>query len=255
MKKTLRAAAFFMTGVLLSSSALHAQITPERNYTSLVYPGKLSTGDVKYVGYSELTTTTGQIKIYNANHSIYKQVNVTVPAGATVEDITYLSDKLFNPTAGLEFVLNMRNVSATVYGGMRIIDENGAVLFARDSTSYPEIYNTPAGTKMLLNYYSDSMAKVYGLSGTLTALAVAPKASSDALLPYPNPTAADIRLPYSVATGQVAQLIVRDVTGRQMSSYQVDSAFDHLLFSTRGLRPGIYFYTVANGPARRFTVQ
>lgn len=248
MKRILRASALLMTGVLLSSGALHAQITPEHNYTSLVFPGKLSTGDVKYAGYSSLTKTTGQVKIYNANHSLYKQVNVTIPAGATVDEITHLSDKLFNTTTGVEFVLNM-------YGAMRVIDENGAVLFARDSTSYPQIYNTPTGTKMLLNYYNQSIARVYALGGTLTALAVAPKAASDALLPYPNPTAADIRLPYSVAAGQVAQLVVRDVTGRQVSSYQVDSAFDHLLFSTQGLRAGIYFYTVANGPARRFTVQ
>ncbi len=248
MKRILRAAALLMPGVLLSSGALHAQITPEHNYTSLVFPGKLSTGDVKYAGYSSLTATTGQVKIYNANHSVYKQVSVTIPAGKTVDEITYISDKLFNATTGVEFVLNM-------YGAMRVIDENGTVLFARDSASYPQIYNTPTGTKMLLNYYGNSMAKVYSLGGTLTTLAVAPKAASDALLPHPNPTAADIRLPYSVATGQVAQLVVHDATGRQVSSYQVDSAFDHLLFSTRGLRPGIYFYTVANGPARRFTVQ
>jgi len=252
MKKLL-----LLAGMVMAGGAVQAQITQERTYSSIVEPGKLSTGDVKYATYVYSTATTGQVRIYNLNHSVYRQVNVTVPSGALVDAITYVSDRLFNTNAGLEFVLNLRNVSTSVYNGMRIIDENGTVLLARDTTSYPLIYNTPNGTKMLVTYYNNGAgsSKIYALGGTLTALKVASSATAADALPYPNPTAANIQLPYTVAAGQVAHLIVRDATGRQVASYRVDNTFDHLLFSARGLSPGVYFYTVGDGPARRFAVQ
>lgn len=245
---------------LLTGGVARAQIVPERTYTVDTYmtAGKLSTGEVKFIGYFASTATTGQIRIYNNDYSVYKQVNITLPTGFNIENINYLSDKLFNTNAGVEFELNLRE-DASGRGSTRIIDENGTVLLAVDGGAYPDIYNTPGGTKMLLNVRDNVTNKkvytFYALGGTLTTLAVAPKATANALQPYPNPTAAEIKLPYSVPVGEVAQLVVRDATGRQVATYQVDHSFDHLLFSAQGLPAGVYFYTVGAGAAKRFVIQ
>ena len=121
------------------------------------------------------------------------------------------------------------------------MDENGAVLLSKDLESYPTIYNTPNGTKMVLHNYRANKSTIYALGGTLTPLATIAATSASESMPYPNPTTADIKLPYTVPAGQIAELVVRDVTGQQVKSYRVDSSFSYLLFSTTGLAPGVYY--------------
>lgn len=249
MKKLLLAFA------LLTGKAASAQIIAEQTYDSNIAGGKLTTGEVKFAGYFPLTLTTGQVRIYNANYSLYKQVGVTLPSGYKVENITYVSDKLFNTNALVEVALN---IYAPDNGntGLRIVDENGAVLLSEDDGSYPTIYTTPNGTKMVLYNNRTGKSTIYALGGTLTPLAAIPATSGvKEAMPYPNPTIADIKLPYTVPAGQIAELVVRNATGQQVKSYRVDSSFNYLLFSTTGLAPGVYFYTVGTGQAQRFTVQ
>lgn len=248
MKRLLLAFALFAGG------AAHAQITSEQNYDAKILGGKLSTGEVKFAGFFALTATTGQVRIYNNDYSLYKQVGVTLPSGYKVENMTYLSDKLFNINSAVEVVLNIFDPQSGNQA-VRIVDENGAVLLARDAYSYPSIYNTPNGTKMVLYSSVDNKSTIYALGGMLLASAVPSQGKVAEALPYPNPTTSDIKLPYTVSPGKVEELVVRAATGQQVRSYQVDGKFDHVLFSTQDLAPGVYFYTVGNGLARRFTVQ
>ena len=246
---------------LATGFTAHAQITREHRYSSIVEPGKLSTGDVKYAGYVSSNATSGQVRIYNLNHSIYRQVPITVPNGARIWGIEYLSDKLFNTNAGLEFVLNVGNPSpsGSSISQTRIYDETGALLLSTDSTGVSAIYNTPTGTKMLLYNFDAGDAgtsQIFSLGGTLTTLrTVSGQAQAELAPAYPNPSEAEINLPYQVALGKVAELVVRDIAGRQVATYQVDNTFDHLRLNTRKLRSGVYFYTVDGGTARRFVVR
>lgn len=247
-----------VAGLVLAGGAVKAQITREHRYPMIVVPGKLSTGDVKYAGYVYTTATSGQVNIYNSNHSLFKQANIAVPTGMFVESIQYLSDHLFNNNASLEFVVNLQRASNNTtnpFYMLRVFDESGAQLLATDTTAYPQIFNSPSGTKMLLSY-SGGVSRIFGLGGTLTPLAATPSGSvTEARQAYPNPTSAEIHLPYTVKAGLIEPLKVYDIAGRQVATYQVDSTFDSLLFDTRGLRSGVYFYTVGTGTAQRFLIQ
>jgi len=130
-------------------------------------------------------------------------------------------------------------------------------LLSVDSCSYARVYNTPTGTKLFASVSGGNVqgTKVFGLGGTLTALRSLSAADGEMAQAYPNPAVSEIRLPYKVQPGKTAQLIIRDAVGRQVGSYTVDQAFDHLLLDTRPLPSGVYFYTVGSGPARRFSVQ
>ncbi len=222
---------------------------------------KLSTGEVKYATY--VPGSANQVRIYNQNHSLFRQISVPLPA--TVRGgLDYLSDKLFNTTPDLEFMVYGYDQARSDYVAFaQVFSETGTSLLRVDSTNFVDIYNSAAGTKLITyqqkavgdGYYS----KVYALGGTRSALRTATAANTEAAQPYPNPAAGRVQLPYAVAAGQVGELLITDAVGRAVAHYQVDATFDHLLFDTRGLRPGVYLYQVqvAGQPSatRRFVVQ
>jgi len=247
--------------LLLAAGSAKAQITFEHKYPQKVNIFKLSTGEVKYAAY--VSGTTNQVRVYNQNHSLFRQLSV--PLAATVQaEVDYLSDKLFNTTPDLEFMLYCYDPAPNApLAFAQVFSETGTSLLRVDSTNFVDIYNSTAGTKLVTyqrtvagdSYYS----KVYALGGSRAALKTTDAAGKEAAQPYPNPTGGQVQLPYKVAAGQVGELTVTDVTGRTVAHYQVDGTFDHLLFYARGLRPGVYLYWVQvagqSSATRRFVVQ
>ncbi|TGE23541.1 T9SS type A sorting domain-containing protein [Hymenobacter metallicola] len=226
---------------LLSLTA-SAQITLEKKHSSQLDFHKLSTGEVKYAGFSE---ATNQVNIYNQNHSIYRQIPVNMPTGYTVDGVDFVSDKLFNTNAGLEVLVYFYSQTSAP-NFTRILDETGGTLTSLDSCLFVRVANTPMGTKMI-SYVSEgsaSYSKVYGLGGTYTPLKTAGKADELTASPYPNPAAESIRLPYTVKGGEVATLDVLSMTGQVVKSYRVDATFDHLQLDAHELRNGAYTYRI-----------
>jgi hypothetical protein len=228
----------------LLSLAASAQITLEKKHSSQLDFHKLSTGEVKYAGFSE---ATNQVNVYNQNHSLYRQIPVNVPAGYIIDGIDFVSDKLFNANAGLEVLVYFYSQTSTP-NVTRVLDETGGTLATLDSCLYVRIANTPTGTKMIssVSEGSASYSKVYSLGGTYTPLKTAGKSDELTASPYPNPAAESIRLPYSVKKGEVATLDVLSMTGQVVKSYQVDATFDHLQLSARELPAGAYVYRVTS---------
>ncbi|HEX8349973.1 MAG TPA: T9SS type A sorting domain-containing protein [Hymenobacter sp.] len=243
---------------LLAGGSAQAQVTFEAKYSQQIQLFKLSTGEFKYAGY--FPGATNQVRVYNQNHSLFRQISVSLPANSTEPFLDYLSDKTFNTTTGLEFMLYYSsNTTGTAYA--QVFDESGVSLLKADSCGFVDIYNSPAGTKLITYQQTrsgGSYSKVYGLGGVLTPLKVRAEATTLSQ-PFPNPATDQIQLPYSgLQRGEVATLTIVDAAGRQIESYQVDSMFDHLLLNTRSYRPGTYIYRVATKEgtrmSRRFSV-
>jgi hypothetical protein len=254
MKKTLLALA------LLAAGTARAQITFEHKYPQKVNVFKLSTGEVKYATY--VSGTANQVRVYNQNHSLFRQLSV--PLAATVKaDVDYLSDNLFNTTPDLEFLLYAYDPAQSSYQDVaQVFSETGTSLLRVDSTNFVDIYNSVGGTKLVTyqrNASGDYYSKVYALGGTRAALKTLDAAGRETARPYPNPASERVQLPYTIGAGQVGELSITDATGRVRARYQVDATFDHLLFDTRGLRPGVYIYRVQvagqASAAQRFSVR
>lgn len=255
MKKNL-----LLAGLLLAGGVAQAQIVQERLYNTQLTVHKLSTGAVKYAGYFA-GSGGGQVRIYNNDNSLYRQVPLNLPTGAQPGPVLYVSDNLFNSNATLEMVVNFTVSNAAYSQAMRIIDETGAQLLALDSTSYPQVYNTPLGAKMLTNYFTSTRqySKIFSLPGTYTALKTTTASQANELAPFPNPATTQIALPYTLAPGQQGDLTVTNAGGQLVRRFTVDSTFDKLLFDTQGLAPGLYLYqlrTVGKTSApQRFVIQ
>lgn len=250
MKKLLLALA------LLTGGAAHAQITYEARYGANLQPFKLSTGQVKYIGFFPASNS---IRIYNNDNSLYKAVALPNGANYAYSSFFYLSDNLFNADSKLEFATS---IGANNNFTMKVLNEDGVQLFSQDSCTNAEIYNTPLGAKMFARIYrvgGGEYYKVYALPGKSIPLAL--KAATAVLTnqPYPNPTTAQIQLPYQLSTGQIGTLTVTNVAGQQVARYTVDSTFNNLKFDTSTLSKGVYLYQVATtterSAAQRFVVE
>ena len=130
---------------------------------------------------------------------------------------------------------------------MKVFDENGGQLFSQDSCTNAQIYNTPLGAKMFARVYrnvGDPYYKVFSLPGTNVPLVAKSSRKKAAGLPFPNPTQAEIQLPYQLSAGQVGTLTVVNSMGQQVATYKVDNAFTYLKFNTSTLAKGVYTYQV-----------
>jgi hypothetical protein len=116
--------------------------------------------------------------------------------------------------------------------------------------NFPEaqlpIYNTSAGTKMILSL-TNGKANVYSLTGTLTA-GIKGYTNNGLLTnlvsnPYPNPTNNTTRVDYTLPNGvNQGEIVFYDLQGKEIKRFKVDRTFDSLLISTTDIPAGTYYY-------------
>lgn len=200
------------------------------------------------------------LRFYNLNHTQWKTISF---ANATdldpiynTQNIIYISQHLFNTDDKIEFLYV--DESGGVSCVTQIINEDDSILFSANNqapflyASVPQaqmpIYNTSAGTFMILSgYISDGNAYVYSLPGTLSA---AIHEANQSLLvqssisnPYPNPTNNSTRIDYTFPDGvNEGEIVFYDLKGVELKRFRVDRTFDHLLLSTADLPAGTYFF-------------
>lgn len=175
MKKILLA-----TLIASTSTLLFGQITLENSYGNAsdkgtLFATKLSTG-YKYCWQNENQSV---LKIYNLDHSLYKQINYPTIDSSYSNYIEYVSDKLFNTDDNIEMMV-VYMLPGTESRTTSIIKEDGSVLFnvnqSPEGTSseygLKPIFSTPLGTKMLLSSYSEGKSFVYSLPGELPTTAL-----------------------------------------------------------------------------------
>lgn len=271
MKKSIIMTAATILFALTSKS----QITLENNYSIPVATNKsgltLIKLDVSGEKYFLFDIQTKVIKLYNLNHSIFKTINIpTLPKypssnTSSLVSVAYLSENLFNSNNLIEFVafsgqFATFNNSAD-YASMMVYDETGSVIFngdslmpsmKRDATYYGYegngdfIFNTTAGTKMILFSYKNNTPsqRVYSLPGILITSIQKNNENYNNSLPFPNPTNNSITLPYKLDSGKEGKLVINDINGKILFEYKIDTTFDNVLIDTNIMTAGNYFYSI-----------
>ncbi len=249
----------------------YAQITLEnyyptgglnQNYLRLV---KLSSSGYKYV-ISDQT----KITLYNLNHAFFKTINFPALTGGvgSMPQIYYLSEELFNTNpADIEYsIFYTDTMGMFSKGHSAVIDELGNVLISKDSTLMQGGRNygiedfisyTPLGVKMIIWQEGAKGAFVYSLPGTLpchdctngTTTSVATNNSGGANIEkisnYPNPTAGQTTIVYTLPQGiAAADLVIYDLSGQEIKRYKVTNAFNDVILSTTDLAAGTYYYQI-----------
>src|ERR1044072_5829690 len=145
----------------------YAQITLEHTYTGPVWTQPMHMVHLTANGDKYVEMLSNQLIIYNLNHSVFRSIIIpNQPAGMNNYRVHWVSDELFNTnTADVEYILTYITMSTNLQHTL-IYDENGNLLFSRDSFSLndviapfgrrePEIVHTTNGSKMMLvNQYT-----------------------------------------------------------------------------------------------------
>lgn len=93
--------------------------------------------------YYLIDQTDKQVKIYNADHTLWKSVNLPIPIDATIGSY-YLSETQINPDNLIEISYSYITDSAGVYSyESNIINENGAVLLTIPGATSIYLSNVP----------------------------------------------------------------------------------------------------------------
>ena len=237
--------------LVLLTSNLFAQITLEHSYpngkweTSIV---KLSNSGMKY---QWVDVSTGELKLYNLDHSLFKSMTFPVLANVTSTEVAYVSETTFDLDAGVEFLVSYIDDNNWMNSVTKIIDESGALILNATSETpsintydgiHGAIFNTPSGTKMILDNHSDNAAKVYNLPGTLIATAIINvDYFNNYLETYPNPAGNYIKLAYTLPTNiKEAKVSIYNLKGEVVRTYTIDNNYKELLIDTQEFSNGTY---------------
>lgn len=245
--------------ILLTINSI-GQINFEYSYPN----GKLKTTIIKLsnsgLKYQWVDVSTGQIKLYNLDHTIFKTMSFPVLAGMTGVYVAYVSENTFDTDNEIEYMVYYQDDFNWVNSATKIVNENGTIIldkvgeipaFSMTGDEIAAIFNTPNGTKMILDSYNDNSAKVYSLPGTLVAtnLKNVENNFNNSLFAFPNPANTYIKMAYTLpANIKEANVSIFDVEGKLVKVYTIDHNFNELLIETDNWNSGIYFCQInSNG--------
>lgn len=219
---------------LLFLSVLTNAQTLENTYSSTVYLSKTKSNEMVYTNWTPKTKT---MLIYDLNHKLITSIKANIKD--TASGAGQVTRTLFNTDNSFEFIVNAGK-------NFYIIGEDGNVKFSKmgDANTlqiFAMFYNTPQGTKMIVNYVDNKgsyyKAEVYSLAGML--LNKKEEIITDLNMPYPNPTSEFITL----ETGKKNEALIEVYNG---SGQVVDSfkAIGLTRYDATKLLSGIYYYNV-----------
>lgn len=241
--------------LLLITSYAFGQITQEASFDySGTFVNLNNSGDKFYI----MDVANSQCKIYNTNYTLWKTINLTVPANNYLYDIKYVSEGLFTNTNELclAYVYYYYDNTNQYYTfNMKVVKENGTVLLSVPGCQYLNVYKTEAGSTKLVTYSYDysitlytTTTKVFNLPGTITSAPSMNLLPEGNTLPFPNPATSTITIPYVLpenATNCTISLI--DMTGRAVLEKQLNDKSGNATFNVTGFIKGMYVYRISTG--------
>jgi len=242
--------------LLLPFGLLNAQITLEADYG---YSGAFTELAVSGHKFFAMDVTNKQCKLYNTNHTLWKTIDLNIPAGEYLYDIRYVSENLFTDDNSLAlcYIYYFYDETYQYYTyTLKIIKEDGTVLKTIEGAQYVTAVDLGEdGTKLLVYVYDYSnifysiTTLVYDLPGQLVSSGAGVGSDFEAFAQnaFPNPAADYVIIPFTLPENTTnATLNLSDVNGKLIKTFDVDNHFKDIRISTAQLPKGIYFYHLEN---------
>jgi len=235
----------------LCLSPAAAQIQMEHDYPASATVTDLSNSGWKYY---LMDVTLNQCRLYHMDHTLWKTINLSVPAGMYLYDVQYVTETLFNADSKVELAYIYYSYDTTLFYYtyyMKIVNEDGAVLLSLPGCAFVDVIPSGTfGTKMLAYVYDYSIVnwtlntRVYSLPGTLVSAEDLPEGADGDLLPYPNPARRSVIFPLNSLSGGFLDLL--NGAGQPVRSYPLNRNGTTLEIPLTGLPAGLYHYRVRN---------
>lgn len=261
--------------LIFTSQMANAQITLEKTYstigaTNLSFSASLNyvyenINSSKVVKYMFVDSRDNSYKIYNIDHSLYKNGKFYPPSGYTLCYAT-ASTKNFNSDDKVEFIVSFtKSTNGNTTYSMKLINEDGVsikdfgnsqfcnLVIGSDNkyklicTHYAIVY-TIYPTEYHFEYINDIYSIGGIVSSSVSSFQVPPSEN-----PYPNPSNIAINLPYQLAIGSSSTMKILDISGQLIEQKTIDSNFNNVLLRVESYKPGVYFFEY-NGISNKFIV-
>jgi hypothetical protein len=246
--------------ILCIGIAGFGQINLEQTYS---YSGTFTELAISGDKFFVMDVGLNQCRIYNTNHSIWKTINLSVPANNYLYDIQYISENLFTLDNALCLVYTYYSYDAVnLYYTYttKIVKENGTVLLTLPGCQYYYATTLLDGNVKFVTYSYDYSVSpytvatgVYNIPGNLVLSTTenGEIESSAKLSAFPNPASDRLTLRYDLPDGIVdATLTIIDIQGRLIHSYPVQNNSNRMDIQVSQIPDGIYFYTIQSGNYR-----
>lgn len=244
---------------LLAGTALNAQLQLEQSY---LFSGTLTEIDEGEFKYFVMDVPLNQCRIYNEDHSLYKTINLSVPAGYYLSDIKFLSRKTFNQDENIELLYICYKIetlnSQLVYTyAMKVVSETGTVLLNLTNGGYAEIKVGTDGPKLLAYQYiwNQSYYLVYtNVYALETEATITEATSTKGLRVFPNPAENYLNIEARQEDAHPnGKLTILDLNGKELISEQFNGRGERIILNTEGLPAGAYILNVIHDDGIRST--
>ena len=246
-----------ITFTLLTGLTLFAQPVLETTYTASANICQMeNAGEVYYL----MDVVNYQCRIYNMDHVLYKTISLPTPDGYYLEDVQFVSEKLFNEDNLIELVYSYSKFVPTTESyyytyEAKLINENGNTLLTIPGAGHTNVIETvTSGKKFLVYIYDYSVipyithTQVYELPESTLKSETFSLSSIEMGGAFPNPASSVVNIPVQLPSGVPSgSCELYDMAGRKVSSYPIRESTHNLVISTGNLAPGTYFYHLESG--------
>jgi len=246
-------AGFFFL-LIFQNTNVSAQITLETTYSS---SGTYTTLPISGTKFYIMDVVNSQCKIYNQNHTLWKTINLSVPANNYLYDIKYVSENLFTTDNSLclAYIYYSYNETGQYYTyNAKIIKENGTILRSITGCQYLYVHSLADGSTKMVSYsYNYSIfpstieTAVFDLAGSYVSNPEVPVNNGADFLPsaFPNPANVEVMIPYVLPEqAQNAKLVLFDINGKNINSWPLDGKNSSLRIPTASYPRGPYLYHI-----------
>lgn len=256
-------------------SGMKAQIAFDYTYNG-AYNVSLNKFHVSGYKYVKVDIPNLKIELYNINNSLFKTV-IIPPQSAPIQNISYISENLFDLDNQIEFALTTFSSSSAPPISLRykfyVFKENGTQMMFRDSAyislSSSDIFNNTDGvffnglnTKMRLSIQSSvavtgiSKTEIYTLAGsipcaecsstgTISGISSPGNPGSNNPVFYPNPVTDQLKLKYELPPDHKnAEIKIYDLQGKLIETFKVTNTFD-FIYLPSDYNNGLYLYALS----------
>lgn len=247
-----------------------AQITLEHTYEDVGDIARytcinFTNSDQKYIWYQE-TDGVFDIKMYNLDHSLFKDLNIDLTSHITdpfntifLNTILNVSDNIFDTDDDLEmlFWIVVKDASNNSFRYLIILNEDDSEILIIDQVAPNEpisselnngnfitAFNTNEGLKMMVKKESSDI-QIYSLPGVLPDNVSLINEDLISLNNYPNPAGDFSIIEYSLPENETnATLFLFDQSGKQIYIEEINENKGKINFSTNNLNSGFYTYVI-----------
>ncbi len=253
MKKNLLIFTVIVFMAIISKGQINLEYT--YNGVSATYINLPVSGYKYYV----MDVANKQCRLYNNDHSLWKTVNLSIPANYYLCDIQYVTENLFNTDNSIELLYvsyNYNSLSGYYTYDTRIATETGTVLLSVPGGGYSMVYPAQTGSKLFVWVYDYSLpvytvsTLIYSIPGQVTtALKTLQTAKSASLQQaFPNPSGGIVTIPFTLPENvNQAELKLYSSNGNLIKTFVIDHSFNNLTIQTNNFPSGMYFYRIESG--------